>query len=241
MAGNQPEERVRLPVLFQSWRQVAFLHWRYEPDTVQRLLPPGLTCDVVDGSAWISLTPFLVEGFRLPGTPSLPVVSRFPETNLRTYVRDGNGDDGLWFLSIDVDSAVMAIAARVGLGIPYLPADMVVEVGHTVRYESRRLADPPARHRIEVRPGAEVAELSERDSALVGRWRAFARPAGRLVQVPVEHEPWPVRAGEIVELDESLTRAAGLPPPHGEPVVHYSDGVDARFGPPRPVEAVAES
>lgn len=135
----------------------------------------------------------------------------------------------------------MAIAARVGLGIPYLPADMVVEVDHTVRYESRRLADPPARHRIEVRPGAEMAELSERDSALVGRWRAFARPAGWLVQVPVEHEAWPVRAGEVVELDESLTRAAGLPPPHGEPVVHYSDGVDARFGPPRPVEAAAES
>ncbi|PLS75719.1 MAG: hypothetical protein CYG61_05945 [Actinobacteria bacterium] len=241
VAGNRPEERVRLPILYQSWRHVAFLHWRYDPETVQRLLPAGLACDLVDGSAWVGLTPFLVEGFRLAVTPSLPVVSRFPETNLRTYVVDGDGNDGLWFFSLDVDSAVMVAAARLGLGIPYVPADMRVEPAETVRYESRRLADPPATHRIEIRPGAEVSDLSARDAALIGRWRAFARPAGRLVQVPVEHQPWPVRTATVVELDESVTRAAGLPAPDHEPVVHYSDGVDARFGPPRAARAEART
>jgi hypothetical protein len=235
MAGNRPEEKVDLPIAHQRWRCVSFLHWRYEADVIQRMLPVGLAPHLVDGSAWVGLTPFRVEGFRLPGTPALPVVSQFPETNLRTYVVDGDGTDGLWFFSLDVQSVVMAVSARLGLNIPYFPARMsVVDAGNTVRYQSRRVGEPAAFHRIEVRPGAPLGdELSERDEALLGRWRAFTEVAGHLVQVPVEHQPWPVHAATLVGLDESVTIAAGLPAPDGEPVVHYSPGVDARLGPPR--------
>ena len=223
-----------VPIAHQSWRHVSFLHWRYPADVIQGLLPDGLTPDLVDGSAWVGLTPFRVEGLRLPGTPALPVVSQFPETNLRTYVVDADGTDGLWFLSLDVESAMMVVAARLGLDIPYFPAEMNVEAGDTVRYESRRVGQPAASHRIEVRPGAPLGDdVSERDAALLGRWRAFSEVAGRLVQVPVEHEPWPVHAATLVELEESVTTAAGLPAPTGDPLVHYSPGVDARLGPPR--------
>lgn len=232
MAGNHPEEKVAVAMAFQTWRHVAFLHWAYEPEVVQRLLPPGLSVDVIDGRAWVGLTPFSVEGFRVPGLPALPLVSRFPETNLRTYVRAPNGADGLWFLSIDVASLLMVVGARLPLGVPYLPADMRVEAGQTIVYESRRLIGD-ADHRIEVRPGEPADHLAERDALLIGRWRAYTRRAGRLLEVPVEHEPWPVHAATLVALDESVTRAAGLPPPEGAPLVHYAPGVSARLGLPR--------
>ncbi len=234
MAGNRPEEKVQVPMAHQSWRHVSFLHWAYDPDEVSALLPEGLTPDVIDGAAWVGLTPFMVEGFRLPGTPAIPAVSRFPETNLRTYVVDGSGDEGLWFFSLDVESALMVVFARLGLGVPYFAADMQVEAAGTVRYESRRRAPDEAHHRIEVQPGEALGDaLSERDAALTGRWRAYTRPAGKLLQVPVEHEPWPLHSATLVELDESITGAAGLSAPQGEPVVHYSPGVNARLGPPR--------
>lgn len=233
MAGNTPEEKVRYPIAYQDWRHVTFLHWRYDPDVVAGLLPPGLEPDLVDGAAWVGLTPFLVERFRVPGMPVLPVVSRYPETNLRTYVRDGRGGEGLWFLSLDVESIPTVLAARLGLAVRYFPARMAVHPGASVRYESSRLVGGPAEHRIEVRPGEAVDVLSERDAVLLGRWRAYSRPANRLVQVPVEHEPWPVWTASLDELDQSITRAAGLPEPVGDPLVHYSPGVDARLGPPR--------
>lgn len=225
---------MKLPMAHQSWRHVSFLHWRYEPDAIEKMLPDGLRPQLVDGSAWVGLTPFQVEGFRLHGTPALPLVAQFPETNLRTYVVDGDGTDGLWFFSLDVASVVMAAMARLGLNLPYFPAKMSVDVGGTMRYESRRAGGSSASYVIEVRPGMPLGEdLCARDASLLGRWRAFSEVYGHLVQVPVEHQPWPVHAATLVGLEESLTTAAGLPVPEGEPLVHYSPGVDARLGPPR--------
>jgi hypothetical protein len=36
-----------------------------------------------------------------PGFPAIPGLSTFPETNVRTYLVDTHGLDGLWFLSLD--------------------------------------------------------------------------------------------------------------------------------------------
>ena len=35
------------------WRQVTFLHWPYPAETVQALLPDGLTVETFDGTAWV--------------------------------------------------------------------------------------------------------------------------------------------------------------------------------------------
>ncbi|MEU3339415.1 DUF2071 domain-containing protein [Streptomyces sp. NPDC002144] len=67
-------------------------------------------------------------------------------------------------------------------------------------------------------------------------WRAYTRRLGALWDTPVAHEPWPLREATLFELDETVTRAAGLPAPRTEPLVHFSDGVrQVRMGVSRPV------
>lgn len=233
MAGNRPEERVPRPVIRQSWRRVTFVHWRVEASEIGRFLPGGLIPDVVDGSAWIGLTPFSVERFTVLGVPPLPIVSSFPETNLRTYVRHRDGRDGLWFLSLDVGSTFNVVGGRLA-GVPYFFAAMSVddEAG-AIRYRCRRLVGPRARHDVVVEPGDPVSPGDELAFLLAGRWRAFVRTAGRLVEVPVEHEPWPLRHASLRSLEQTHVEAARLPAPSGEPLVHHADGVDARLGTPR--------
>ena len=68
---------------------------------------------------------------------------------------------------------------------------------------------------------------------LTGRWRAYHVVGSRLVEVPVEHEPWPLRNAELVACDESLLVRAGFDPRGEPPLVHFAAGVDARLGPPR--------
>ncbi|WP_405911405.1 DUF2071 domain-containing protein [Streptomyces longwoodensis] len=75
---------------------------------------------------------------------------------------------------------------------------------------------------------------------LTSRRRAYTRRLGLLWETPVEHEPWPLAEASVEVLEETLTRAAGLPAPASAPLVHYSEGVrHVRFGPSRPVGPAA--
>ena len=87
---------VKRAIMKQGWYDLAYIHFRYDPQEVQRLLPPGLSVDVFDGSAWVGLIPFSMCGIGIPHLPSVPYLGSFPEVNVRTYViRDGI--PGVWF------------------------------------------------------------------------------------------------------------------------------------------------
>jgi uncharacterized protein len=234
MAGRLPDEAVRCPLLHQQWRHVAFLHWAYEPSALQTLLPDWLTLDLYDGTAWLSLTPFLARKSRLPFVPAVPGFSDFPETNLRTYVVGPDGRDGLWFFTLEAGSLTTVRLARSLLGVPYRWAAMDVraEAGQ-VSYTSRRRARGSlVGHRIVIQPGARLSGDAQLAAWLTGRWRAWTRVAGQAVTIPVEHEPWPLVDGELVDLEENVV-ASHVPPPAGPPVVHYASGVNARLGWPQ--------
>ncbi len=231
MSGRHPEEKVAYPVVNQRWRDMTFLHWRYPPAEVAAKLPDGLEPDVYDGSAWVGLTPFTVMASRPAIVPTL-FGSTFPETNLRTYVVGPDGRDGIWFLALDVGSLATAAVARAAYWVPYHWASMQVERATVIRYRSHRRIGSAA-HDISIRPGEPIAGDDDLVTFVTGRWRAWTRIGGRLATVAVEHEPWPLQAAEVVELSESVTAAAGLPSPHGDPLLHFSPGVNASLGPPR--------
>ena len=234
MPSLSPDQRAWPPVLKAGWLRQTFLHWPFRPADVQVLLPPGLLVDEYDGMAWVSLTPFLMASVRPAGVPTEPRVSMFPETNLRTYVRRPDGRDGIWFLSLEVGSAAM-LAARCAVGAPYHLGDLSVSQHRgALIYAGTRRGGAPSYHLV-VRPGDPI-QPSARDIWLTGRWRAYTRRFGILFETPVEHEPWPLAAGVIEELTETLVTATGLPAPHGDPLVHFSTGVrDVHLGAPRPI------
>ena len=224
---------MRWPVSLQRWSAMTFLHWPLEPETVRGLLPDGLEVDTWDGAGWVSITPFLMEDFRLAPLPPIGTLSTFPETNVRTYVRGPSGRDGLWFLSLEADSLSTVVAASAVYGVPYRWAAMTVERDVVVTYRSRRRMGRAAGHDIRVRPGGPCRPAGL-DDWLTGRWRAYTTVAGRLAVASVEHEPWSLHDVEVVALEQSLLEAAGLPVPGGAPLAQYSHGVSVRLGPPRP-------
>ncbi len=252
MASAEAEEQVRFPVLRGGWLTISFLHWRYDADVIQAMLPDGLEVDSYDGSAWVSMTPFVMADQRPLFLPTAGRLSRyvrssvrvpprgtsdtrrridtFPETNLRTYVRGPVGRAGIWFFSLDAASAAMVLSARTFAGVPYHRGELSIDESDGVMtYAGVRRGGSPS-YRVAVRPGAPV-EPSEHAVWLTGRWRAYTRHVGRLFETPITHEPWPLRAATVVELQETLTSVAGLPKAVGEPLVHYSDGVrDVRIG-----------
>lgn len=234
MAGRLPEERVQRPVTRQWWGSLTFLHWEFDPDIIQALLPAGVAVDTWDGAAWVSLTPFVMT-MRLGPLPALPGMSTFLETNLRTYVRGPDGRDGIWFLSLEADSLPLVIGASTLYGVPYKWADMAVDLGPTLRYRSRRRVGKPAGHDITVQIGAPCDEPTDLDHWLSGRWRSWTRVAGRLCTVPVEHPPWSLHEATVVSLEETLFAASGLTRTREPGLVRHSPGIDAHLGRPHAI------
>ncbi|HEY0519830.1 MAG TPA: DUF2071 domain-containing protein [Ilumatobacteraceae bacterium] len=215
------------PLIHQRWRDVSFLHWPVPSDEIQALLPPGLTVDVAEGSGWVSLTPFSTT-CAFMGVP-LPGPLRFPETNVRTYVRGPDGRDGLWFLSLDVTNRSNAVLGR-AIQLPYYTARMHVDANDDVHYTGARTA--AARYDVVVRPTDEMA-VSPLDVFLTGRWSAYVAARGRLVRFDVEHEPWPLRRAEVIRVDESMLEAGGVRRLGQIPLAHFAAGVNANLAPAR--------
>ena len=231
---------MRLPVNIHHWNQIAFLHWPFEPHVISGRLPAELTPLTWDGRAWVGVTPFCIT-VRPPGVPFTPPRWAFPETNVRTYVRDADGREGLWFLHMEV-TALWFVAVMRAVGLPYVRRRMSVTIdGDRTVYEStprhvRSAAE--GGHRIVVRRGQPLRPPSGGpfEQFLTARWTAYHRRGPVLLSTPVDHPPWPLRHGEVEVCDvDGLLGAAGLDPPDAPPVCHVSPGVVVRVGPPRRV------
>ncbi len=220
--------------MVHRWEQLTFLHWRFEPAAVQALLPPSLRVETFDGSAWVGLVPFLMR-VGVPWRGSARYFSRFCETNVRTYVLDGAGRPGIWFFSLDAADLAAVVTARVTYRLPYYWSAMTLDatdghIGYTTR---RRWPGPKGVHSrvaVDIGPAYEPGELTERDHFLTARWRLYSAVRTRHRSARAAHSPWPLYRATAVEVDDELVRAAGLPPPDGEPLVHYSPGVTVRLG-----------
>lgn len=217
------------------WLNLTLLHWQFEPADVQAILPDDLTVDTFDGAAWIGLVPFQME-VMLPGGIGIPREGRFPETNVRTYVRGPDGTPGVWFSSLEAGRLSATVVARATYGLPYFWAAMTAESSAGIwSYRSQRKWPGPkgARCNVDVKPGEPIVEQSPLERFLSARWGLYSTFLGRTLYAPITHEPWPLHRAELLHLDDGLMEAAGFPIPSEEPLVHWTPGVTVRIARPR--------
>ena len=226
------------PVMMQRWATLTVLHWSFEPGAVQRLLPPGLVVDTFEDRAWVGLVPFFMHVW-LPHTRPVPWVSRFCETNVRTYVRDDAGRVGIWFFSLDAARLGAVVTARTTYRLPYFWSQMrLTRSDTTVQYACRRRwPDGGAKSEVVVDVGAPYAahDVWAFDHFLTARWLLFSVAGERRRFARAFHEVWPLRRATARMCRDELLPAAGLPRSENEPVVHFSEGVDVRIGRPERV------
>lgn len=223
------------PVIFdQCWHDLTFIHWPVRPDTVEPMYPAGTRPDVfADGMTYVGLVPFVAGSSKVVSALRLPYFGSYPETNVRLYSVDDSGRHGVLFRSLETARLAVVPVTRIGLGVPYTWAKMRTNRhGDRVTYHSvRRWPRRGLRSRIEVAVGAAV-EPTLLEIWLTARWGAHTRKAGRTWWIPMEHETWPFRAADIVELDDQLV-AASMVRPAGQTLrALFSPGLRARFGLP---------
>src|SRR5262245_21637301 len=94
----------------QTWLDLLFAHWPVAADRLRAFVPAGVTIQELDGTSWVGVVPFRMEGVTFRPIPALPGISAFPELNLRLYV-EVDDKPGVWFVSLDAANPLAVWAA----------------------------------------------------------------------------------------------------------------------------------
>jgi uncharacterized protein YqjF (DUF2071 family) len=208
-------------VMTQRWNDLLFAHWPLPASDLTSLLPDALTVDTFDGSAWVGVVPFWMDQIRMRKLPRIPGANRFPELNLRTYVRERHTNQpGVYFFSLDAANPFAVSAARLFFHLPYYWAAMRLDTDEdrTIRYSSRRLLTKrPTYFRARYRSLGKPCVKGGIESFLTERYALFTTTRnGELARVNIHHLPWPL------ELAEADFDANDLPQAHGIRLPEYS-------------------
>jgi uncharacterized protein YqjF (DUF2071 family) len=231
--AHRPWPLPRKPwVMAQRWSNLLFIHRRAKVEELRALVPPALALDLHEGSAWVSVTPFYLSHLHLHGVPPLPVVSEFPELNVRTYVTY-DGKPGVYFFSLDAGSTLAVYGARALYHLPYFRASMSVRETRdgTIHYQSRRTqrAAPVAEFNARYRPTGAVthSKPGTLDHWLTERYCLYSLDAARRVyRAEIHHHPWPLQPAEVEIARDTMAAAAGLALPSEPSRLSFSRRLD---------------
>jgi len=214
-------------VMTQRWNDLLFAHWPVPASELTSLLPEALTIDTFEGTAWVGVVPFWMDQIRLRGLPRIPGASRFPELNLRTYVRERHTNQpGVYFFSLDAANPFAVSAARIFFRLPYYWAHMKIETDESrmIHYSSDRLLSRrPAHFRAHYRSLGKPCLKGGMESFLTDRYALFTTGRhGDTSRVNIHHLPWPLELAEAEFEINDLPQAHGIRLPDTKPLLQYS-------------------
>lgn len=209
------------------WHDLLFLHWPVPIGVLRPLIPSQLDIDIFDGKAWIGIVPFTMSEvyLRTPFRVSLP--SRFCELNVRTYVTT-NGKPGVWFFSLDTESLLTVIGARLNYQLPYYLAKMsAVEDQGSIFYSSQRktlLRPSEFVSRYKSKTPAEFTKKGSLEYWLTERYRLYTQTRfGRIAFSDIHHEPWPLQTADCDIYKNTMHgQLNGVPPLTDKPFALFA-------------------
>ncbi len=214
----------------QSWLDLLFAHWPVAASALRSLVPSGVVIDEFDGTSWVGVVPFRMEGVMRRGLPNLPWISAFPELNLRLYVRVG-GKPGVWFISLDAANPLAVWAARRFFHLPYFRAAMSVATdGPVIHYSSvRRLSPTRVAFAGRYTPAGDVFEAKRGtiEHFLTERYCLYTRRHdGAILRAEVHHFPWPLQEARAEIEETTIGVAQGIELAGPPALLHFSRRLD---------------
>lgn len=183
--------------LTASWNHLIMANYAVDPQVLQKYIPPQTELDLYEGKCYVSLVGFLFDDVRLKGW-RIPFHTRFPEVNLRFYVRYKEQDQwkrGVVFISEIVPKPAISWVANVLYKEHYstMPVRQLLQresgqltVGYTWIHKGKE-------NKLQVKAGPESRPLpahSFEEFITEHFWGYSAGSRGKTVEYQVAHPRW---------------------------------------------------
>jgi hypothetical protein len=224
-------------LISQSWNDVLFVHFAMAPSALRPLVPETLTLELYDGAAWLTIAPFCTSHLRPSGIPPLPMLSFFPQVNMRTCVRRDD-KPGIFNFSADAANLSAVWFARVFFRMQYWHSTIQVSGAtvrarksgeNTIHFRSRRLHGPAARNGpatfdVAYSPegATEPARPGSLDEFLTERYCVYSHNRGKLYRTELHHQPWQLQHTGVEIQTNTLAEPLGLSLPLQPDLCHFS-------------------
>lgn len=196
------------------WYDTFFIHWRAPIAQLEPRIPAGLSLDLFNGDAYVSLVALRAIG-PSPGLllPLSSIFLSYNQLNVRTYVKADAGR-GIVLLDTQVDRILPALGARI-FGMPY---HLASGLDFNVRDNHVAINTPDIKGDIDMADPFTPSEGSL-ESFLTDRFWIYARaPVGAVYGVRIKHAPWRLRPVKLNNmLSSSIIGFGGA----SEPVSAY--------------------
>jgi len=209
------------------WHDLLFMHWPVNSEGLRPYIPPTLTIETFDGTAWLGVVPFRMSRVAPPLIPPVPYLSSFPELNVRTYVI-AEETPGVWFFSLDAGNLIAVELARSTFHLNYYNARMTCQLARdTVQYSSVRThrSAPPASFQGQYRPTgpAYLSTQGTLENWLTERYCLYAANRRGIVwRSDIHHSQWPLQPAEAEIERNSMTDQIRLTLPDTNPILHFA-------------------
>ncbi len=214
------------------WHDLLFMHYEVDAAHLQKLLPPEVQLDTFGQKAYLGIVPFRMSNVAPRYFPELPLVSRFPELNVRTYVTIDN-KPGVWFFSLDATNRLAVRAARTLFHLNYVDAAITFKKNsrpcpgqwinyHSVRVDRKAL---PAELHCEYRPVGDwyFAKPSTLTHWLTARYCLYTSDKnGNIYRGEINHSPWRLQDAQSIVRVNSMTDGLGLNLSQQQPILHFA-------------------
>ena len=216
--------------LEQNWVGLTFMHWEVDPDILRAHIPEDLEIDLFDGKAYIGIIPFRMEKVRPRKLPSVPLISNFPEFNIRAYVKK-NGKSGVFFLTLDAQSYITCLYAPYAYSLPYRysKCDFKSNDKGGYKWKSVRKKDGVSLNGESFSKGPLLsAEKNSLEEFLFERYCLYVKHKGATYRAYTYHKPWNYSIGEAEIIENTLTQSynLGIKDTLKPDLVHISKGVN---------------
>jgi uncharacterized protein len=213
-------------LLRQTWHDLLFLHWPVPAAMLRPLIPRSLSVEEFSGTAWVAVTPFWMSGISVRQWPPFPLLSRFEELNVRTYVSFADRP-GVWFFSLDAASRLAVWGARLLYGLPYMHARMEQHrEGEEVAYQSERKGGTCFSARYGPIGPCTPSPRGSLEHWLTERYCLYAQASGELYRAEIHHAPWPLQPAAATIHRNDLLGVNGITNSGPPALLHFSRKLD---------------